>query len=77
MSQWHPCKRRLFIKRLRKIGFEGPYTGTRHQFLVYGDHRLNVPSNEEYSIPQLKMMIKEVELIIERQLTADEWGKLA
>ena len=36
MSQWTPCKRRDFIRRLRKIGFEGPYSGTRHQFMILG-----------------------------------------
>ena len=77
MSQWLPCKRRLFIKRLRKLGFDGPYSGTRHQFMVYKNHRLSVPSNSEYSVPQLKMMLNEVEIIMERNLSTDEWTNLA
>ena len=77
MSQWQPCKRRLFIKRLQKLGFDGPYSGTRHQFMIFENHRLSVPSNSEYSIPQLKMMINEVESIIDRPLSADEWSNLA
>jgi len=47
MSQWTPCKRRVFIRRLRKLGFDGPFAGTRHEFMVYEDHRLAVPSNAE------------------------------
>ncbi len=31
MSRWAPCKRRIFIRRLREIGFDGPFSGTRHQ----------------------------------------------
>jgi len=77
MSQWQPCKRRRFIKRLREIGFDGPYSGTRHQFMVFKNHRLNVPSNAEYSVSQLKMMIHEIESIINRHLSADEWNKFA
>ena len=77
MSQWQPCKRRLFIKRLRKLGFDGPYSGTRHQFLVYENHRLSVPSNPEYSDPQLKMMISEVEIVMDRRLSIEEWRDLA
>lgn len=77
MSQWQPCKRRLFIKRLRKLGFDGPYSGTRHQFLLYENHRLSVPSNPEYSVPQLKMMISEVEIITDRRLSIEEWSDLA
>ena len=76
MSQWRPCKRRVFIKRIQKLGFEGPYSGTRHQFMVKGSHRLSVPSNQEYSVPQLRMMIREVESIINRTLDADEWNHL-
>lgn len=34
MSRWVPCKRRDFIQRLRKLGFEGPFSGTRHQFII-------------------------------------------
>ncbi len=77
MSQWKPCERRLFIKKLCKIGFEGPYSGTRHQFMIYDKQRLSVPSNAEYSVPQLKMMIHEIESIIERNLSADDWNNLA
>ena len=76
MSQWKPCKRREFIKRLRKLGFEGPYSGTRHQFLIYELHRIAIPSNAEYSVPQLRFMIREIEDIIGRVVTADEWHKL-
>jgi hypothetical protein len=76
MSQWQPCKRRLFVKRLRKLGFDGLYSGTRHQFMIFENHRLSVPSYSEYSVPQLKMMISEVESIIDRPLSADEWNDL-
>ena len=76
MSQWRPCKRRNFIKRLRKLGFEGPYSGTRHQFMVLGNYRLSIPSNPEYSVPQLRMMIHEVESIINRILHSGEWNRL-
>jgi hypothetical protein len=76
MSRWAPCKRRIFIRRLREIGFDGPYSGTRHQFMVYGQHRLAIPSNAEYSIPQLRMMIQEVEEIIGRRITSAEWNEL-
>ncbi len=77
MSPWQPCKRRDFIKRLRKLDFDGPYSGTRHQFMIYGHYRLTIPSNREYSTPQLRMMINEVERIIKHGINSDEWNKLA
>lgn len=76
MSRWMPCKRREFIRRLRKLHFNGPYSGTRHQFMVYGQHRLAIPSNAEYSVPQLRNMVQEVEEIMGRQITMEEWNEL-
>ncbi len=76
MSRWTPCKRRDFIRRLRQLGFDGPFSGTRHQFMIYGQHRLAIPSNSDYSVPQLRMMIREIESIIGREITIDEWIRL-
>jgi len=77
MSRWALCKRRDFSHRLRKLGFDGPFSGTtRHQFMVYEQYRLAIPSNAEYSVPQLRMMLREVEEIIGRKITVDEWNRL-
>ncbi len=76
MSRWTPCKRRDFIRRLQRLGFEGPYSGTRHQFMVHQQQRLTIPSNAEYSVPQLRVLIREVEAIVQREITADEWSSL-
>ena len=76
MSRWIPCKRREFIRRLRELQFDGPYSGTRHQFMVYAQHRLAIPSNVEYSVDQLRIMIREVEVIIGREIMVDEWNEL-
>ena len=76
MPQWVPCKRRDFINRLRILDFKGPYSGTRHHFMVYKNHRIAIPSNKEFSVPQLKMMIREIENIIERTISSEEWNAL-
>lgn len=76
MSPWSPCKRKDFIIRLRTLGFNGPFIGTRHHFMVYGEHRLSIPSNREYSIPQLRMMLYEVESILGRKISDHEWHNL-
>jgi hypothetical protein len=76
MSRLAPCKRRDFIKKLRTLGFDGPYSGTRHEFMLFGDYRLTIPSNDEYSIPQLKMMFAEIAGIMGRELDADSWNNL-
>lgn len=76
MAAWHPLKRREFIRRLRALGFDGPHRGTRHEFLVYGQKRQTIPSNTDYSVPQLKMLLRQVEAVLGRKITADEWDLL-
>ena len=72
MNQWVPCKRRNFIQKMRRLGFDGPYSGRKHQFMVYNEYRIAIPSNAEYSVPQLRMMIREAEEILGRKITARE-----
>lgn len=74
MNRWDPCRRSIFIRRLRSLGFEGPFSGTKHQFMTFANHRQTIPSNDEYSVPQLRMMIREIEGIIGREITATEWN---
>ena len=76
MSRWTPCKRSDFIRKLRCLGFDGPFTGTRHQFMVISQKRLAIPSNPEYSVPQLRMMIREIEAIVGREITLQEWTNM-
>jgi hypothetical protein len=44
--------------------------------MIYGQNRLTIPSNSGYSVPQLKMMLREIEEIIERKISADKWNDL-
>ncbi len=61
---------------MRSLGFEGPYSGARHQFLVYENHRLTIPSNAEYSVPQLRLLLREAATILERDINQQEWESL-
>jgi len=58
------------------MGFDGPFSGARHQFLVYQQNRLTIPSNEEYSVPQLRMMLREASTIINKEITLEQWNRL-
>jgi hypothetical protein len=76
LRQWMPCKRRDFIRKLRQLGFDGPFSGSKHQYMIYEQYRLSIPSNSDYTISQLRMMIREIEEIIGRQISVDEWNGL-
>jgi len=45
--------------------------------MVIQHHRLAIPSNVEYSVPQLLMILREAGAILGRQISSDEWDRLA
>ena len=71
-----PCKRRDFIKKLKILGFVGPYSGSKHQFMTYKNQRLTIPSNDDYSVSQLKMLLKQANIICENLILEENWNKL-
>jgi hypothetical protein len=42
----------------------------------YGTYTLALPTNPEYSVAQLRMLLKEVEHIIGREISLKEWQSL-
>jgi len=76
MAAWRPLKRRDFIRKLRALDFDGPFSGTRHQFMILGQHRQTIPSNSEFSVPQIRMLVRQVESILDRPISLEEWDSL-
>lgn len=76
MGKWTPCKRRDFIRKIMNLGFESPESGGRHFYMRRGSFTLALPNNSEYSIPQVKMLVKEIELGINKKINLGEWEKL-
>jgi hypothetical protein len=72
MGKWNQCKRRDFIKKLKKLGFEPPEPGGRHFYMRYGTYTLTLPGNKEYSVPQIKMLLNEIEYGINRKISIEE-----
>jgi len=44
MPRLAPISRRELVRRLQRLGFEGPYSGGRHEFMLRGDCRLILPN---------------------------------
>ena len=42
----------------------------------HGTFTLTLPNNAEYSISQIKMLLKEIELGIKKKISLEEWQKL-
>ena len=39
-------------------------------------YTLTIPNNQEFSVPQLKMLLKQVEKIMGRRISLKEWQNL-
>jgi predicted RNA binding protein YcfA (HicA-like mRNA interferase family) len=72
MPRLGPTKRRDLIKYLRELGFDGPYTGSRHQLMVRGEVTVRIPN------PHRSEIGKELVVRILRQAGVDrnEWEQL-
>ena len=44
MASLSPVSQRELVRRLRKIGFMGPFAGGKHLFMVKDDVRLAIPN---------------------------------
>jgi predicted RNA binding protein YcfA (HicA-like mRNA interferase family) len=64
-----PISRRNLLRRLKQLGFDGPYSGGRHQFVVRGDVRLILPNphRQDISISLLTRLLNQA------GVTREEW----
>jgi hypothetical protein len=53
MAKWAPCKRRDFIRKLKKLGFDPPEPGGQRFYMRRGTFTLALPGNTDYSVPQI------------------------
>ena len=72
MPTFGPISRRDFIAALRRAGFEGPFSGGRHQFMIRGTLRLRVPNPHEGDIDRGFL----IRLLRQAGITREEWEKL-
>jgi predicted RNA binding protein YcfA (HicA-like mRNA interferase family) len=45
-----PIRREELVRYLRVLGFEGPYSGKKHQFMLKGVVRLRIPNPHQRDI---------------------------
>ena len=76
MARWTPCKRRTFIRKLRRLGFGAPQPGGRHFYMRHSTFTLAIPNNDEFPVSQLRMLLREVEKALGRAISLEEWSRL-
>ena len=72
MPSFGPTKRKDLIKALKKAGFEGPFAGGKHEFLVKGELRLVLlnPHQNEISKDLLARILKQA------NISRKDWEKI-
>jgi len=50
MPAFGPINRKELIKVLKNLGFEGPFSGGKHQFMLKGDLTLRIPNPHKKDI---------------------------
>lgn len=61
MPAWGPLSRRELISALRRLGFSGPFSGGRHQFMSRGDLVLAIPNPHrgDIGLSLLKLILRQ------------------
>ena len=65
-------RRRELIRNLRKLGFEGPYAGGRHEYLVKGTLKLFIPNPHHGEISRSLL----AKILRQAEIDRDEWVEL-
>ncbi|MBC2699390.1 MAG: type II toxin-antitoxin system HicA family toxin [ANME-2 cluster archaeon] len=69
MPKLTPVSWNVLVKRLNKLGFEGPYSGGKHPFMVKNDLVLTIPNphKAEISVDLLSRILRQA------KISREEW----
>ncbi len=72
MPHLGPTKRRDLIDGLRKLGFDGPYSGGNHQYMTRGAHKVRIPNphQSDISLPLMRRILDQA------NVTIQEWESI-
>jgi len=67
-----PIKRKKLIYYLQQLGFDGPYSGGKHQFMVKEHLRVRIPNPHQSDIGKNLL----TRILREAGIDREEWEKL-
>ncbi len=70
MPRLGPIRRSELIRLLRALGFEGPFPGGRHEFMIQGQVRLMIPNPHRGEISRDFL----ARILRQAGITREEWG---
>ena len=72
MARLTPVSRRELVRRFQELGFTGPYSGGRHEFMLRGDIRIILPNPHRQEIG-VNLLIR---LLSQVTITREEWEEV-
>ncbi|MCL4706723.1 type II toxin-antitoxin system HicA family toxin [bacterium] len=72
MPSFGPIKRKDLIHYLRELGFEGPYAGGKHQYMIKGELKLAIPNPHQGDIGRDLL----ARILRQAEIEKDDWEKL-
>jgi len=72
MPPFGPIKRKDFVRSLKQFGFEGPYSGGKHQFMIKGEITIRIPNPHSGDIGRdlLSRVLRQA------GISKEEWEKI-
>ena len=72
MPRFGPIKQRELVRSLRLCGFEGPYSGGKHPFMIKGDLTITIPNPHKDEIG--KELLSRI--LRQAKISKEEWEKI-
>ena len=69
MPKLTPVSWNVLVKRLNKLGFEGPYSGGKHPFMVKNDLVLTIP-NPHKAVISVDLLSR---ILRQAKISREEW----
>jgi len=67
-----PISRRELIRKFKSLGYSGPFSGGKHQFMIKGAQKIRIPNphTEDIGFALLK------EILRQAGISAEEWDSV-
>lgn len=72
MPSLKPVKRKELIRRLRRLGFGGPHSGGKHEYMVKDNLRLALPNPHQGDIG-IELLVR---ILRQAGVSREEWERL-
>lgn len=72
MPAFGPIARKDLIRALRQAGFEGPYSGGKHPFMIKGELSLTIPNPHQGDIGRELLS----RILRQAGISKEEWERL-